>query len=113
MYHSYKRFNADKYEKDLSCAPFHVGEVFDNIDDCYWYYETLLKEIANGNAPLKVKTIGHAQVPYMNGELRGAINCKNMLRRKFYKNRNCANWELYRRHRKYDLKLRRKVCLYI
>ncbi len=27
MYRSYKMFNSDKYEKDLSCAPFHVGEV--------------------------------------------------------------------------------------
>ncbi len=56
------RFNADKYEKDLSCVLFHVGEVFDNIDDSYWYYETLLKEIANEHAPLKVKTIRHEQV---------------------------------------------------
>ncbi len=63
----------------------NVGEVFDNIDDPYWYCETLLTEIANEHASLKVKTIRHAQVPYRNAELRRATNHKNILIRKFDK----------------------------
>ena len=38
IYRTYKIFDAEKYNYDLSCAPFHVDGVFDGIDDSYWYY---------------------------------------------------------------------------
>ncbi len=108
MYRTYKKFDTEKYNYDLLCAPFHVGEIFDSIDDSYWYYETLVKGIVDEHAPMKCKTVRHNQVPYMNGQLRRAINYKNMLKRRFERNKNSISWDLYRKHRNYVLKLRRK-----
>lgn len=107
MYRSYKNFNEIMYYKDLLSAPFHVGEIFDSIDDSYWFCEQLWTGIMNEHAPLKRKTVRHAQVPYMNGELRKAINYKNMLRRKFERNKSSVNWQHYRKHRNYVVRLRK------
>ena len=41
-YRSYKKSIEIKYECELQCAPFHVAEIIDDVDDTYWYHETLL-----------------------------------------------------------------------
>ncbi len=33
IYRSYKTLNAEAYNADLAQAPFHVMEIFDDIDD--------------------------------------------------------------------------------
>ena len=37
---------------DLSMIPFNIVEIFDDIDDSYWVYETLVKDIINEQDPL-------------------------------------------------------------
>ena len=59
-------------------------------------------------APVKTRTVKYHNVPYMNGELRRAINVRNMLRRKYYKLKSLANWERYRKQRNLVVKLRKK-----
>ncbi len=93
---TYKTFDAEIYNYDLSCAPFHADGIFDGIDDSYWYCESLLKGIIDEHAPLKCKIVRHNQVPYMNSQLRRAINYMNKLTRRFEKYKNSSNWELYR-----------------
>ena len=83
----------------LYVAPFHVSEIFDEVDDAYWMCSTLLQEIVNEHAPIKQKTIKGNHIPYMNGELRRAINVKRMLKRKFTKCNSNMNWVKYRKQR--------------
>ncbi len=37
FYRSYKHFNVESYRQDLRAIPFHVSEVFDSVDDSYWF----------------------------------------------------------------------------
>ena len=67
------------------------------VDDAYWMCSTLLQEIVNEHAPIKQKTIKGNHLPYMNGELRRAINVKRMLKRKFTKCNSNMNWDKYRK----------------
>jgi hypothetical protein len=62
--------------------PYNVTSIFDDINDSYWMWDKLTMEIVDEHAPLKIKTVRGNRVPYMNGELRRAINVKNMLKRK-------------------------------
>ena len=110
MYRSYKRFDEDAYVNDLSNVPYHVCDIFDDVDDAYWFYETLTKQVIEEHAPLKKKVIKNNQAPYMNGPLRKAINVKNMFRRKFYKCKSSANWEIYRQHRN-NVTEQRRSCM--
>ena len=87
----------------LSVAPFHVSEIFDEVDDAYWMLCTLLQEIT-----IKQKTITGNHIPFMNGELRRAINVKRMLKRKFTKCNSNMNWDKYRKQRNIVTKLLKK-----
>ena len=108
QYRSYKHFNLDSFQHDLSMVPYHVTDIFDDIDDSYWLWNELTMQIVNSHAPIKYKTIKGKRVPYMNGELRKAINVRNMLKRKFDKYKNTENWIKYRNHRNLVTRLRKK-----
>ena len=73
-YRSYKKFKDDDFQYHVSCIPFHVTEVFDDIDDQYWAYCHLLSNILDDHAPLKQRTIKQKQVPYMNSVLSAPLN---------------------------------------
>ena len=45
--------------QDLSFVPFHIADIFDDINDEYWVYETLFKDVINEHAPLKTRRIKH------------------------------------------------------
>ena len=107
-YRSYTNFHREDYLYDLCTAPFHVSEIFDDIEDAYSFWDTLMRGIVDEHAPLKQRKIKGNSTPYMNGELRRAINVKNMLTRKYDKCNSIANWENYRKHRNLVTKLRKK-----
>jgi hypothetical protein len=48
MYRSYRHFNNENYNTDLE--QFHVGEIFDDYDDMYYFNEKLMLSIMNEHA---------------------------------------------------------------
>ena len=44
-YRSYKNFDDDQFKFDLSVAPFHVADIFDDIEDTAWFTSKLLNDI--------------------------------------------------------------------
>jgi len=107
-YRSYKHFDQAKFIQELSEAPYHVGDIFDDIDDSYSFFHKLTMDIVDKFAPMKTKQIKGKRIPYMNSELRKAINVKNMVKRKYYKCKNNENWLRYRSHRNTVTNLRKK-----
>ena len=73
------------FQNDVDSIPFHVCNIFDDIDDAYWI--KLFMSILDEQAPIKPKTV-KGQVPYMNSKLRKAINQRNVWRGKYFRNRN-------------------------
>ena len=83
--------------QDLQRAPLHIAGIFDDIDDSYWAYETLVREIVDEHAPQKQKYPKKESPPFMNSELRRAIYKKKMLFNKHKKYKGKTNWENYRK----------------
>ncbi len=108
MYRSYKKFDRDRYIKDIDNIPFYVSEVFDCIDDAYWFCNELLRNVVEDHAPIKPRIIIHNQVSYMNSALRKAINVRNMLKRKYDRCSTTERWEKYRIQRNLAVKLRKR-----
>jgi len=108
IYRSYKKFSEEAFVKDLSYIPFGICNVFDDVDDAMWAYNVLLNDVVDVHAPVKSKILRKPQLPYMNGELRRAINVKAMLRRKFNKCRSIHTWSLYKCQRNLVTSLKRK-----
>ena len=52
-YRSHKNFNELDYLYQLSTAPFHVAEIFESVDDSYWFFNKLLTDIVDEHAPVK------------------------------------------------------------
>ena len=105
-YRSYKSFKQEEYIADLEFAPFHVAGIFDDIDDAVWFHDTILKEIIDRHAPKKRRRERPNQAPFMNGELRRAINFKRTLRKRCKKYK--GQWEAYRVQRNKVTALRKQ-----
>ena len=58
---------------DLHRVHFQVATVFEDANDCYWAYETLLMDIVDEHAPKKQKYPKKESQPFINSELRRAI----------------------------------------
>ena len=58
-------------------APFHIIDIFDDVDDMLYAFEQLYTEILNEDAPLKQAVIRRNQVPYITEEWRKEIRYRN------------------------------------
>ena len=97
MYRSFKAFVDDYFICDL----YHLLESlnFDNkdaINTCVKHFVDCLDDIVNYHAPLKTKTIGKNNVPYMNSEWRRMMYKMNMMRNIKNKHPCPENYEQYR-----------------
>ena len=107
-YRSYKHFNEEQFVDELSRVPYHVAEIFDDVDDSYWFFNSLTMQIVDDHAPVKTKIIKGKRIPYMNSELRKSTNVKNMLKRKYDKCKNKTNWLRFRTQRNIVTNMRKK-----
>ena len=73
-YRSMKHFQQEDYTRDLSNVPFHVCDIFDDVDDITWAQRHLLSSVIDIHAPLKQRYLRSNQIPCMNGQLRKAIH---------------------------------------
>ena len=64
-FRSYKNFDECHFKESLSMAPWHVGEIFDEIDDQAYYWSTLLRNVIDDQLPLKKMRVRDKDVPYM------------------------------------------------
>lgn len=99
QYRSYKNFDEKDFQKDIECAPWHVGGIFDDLDDKYWYFNTLLNDLMDHHVPLKSKTIRPKQPVFMNSKLRKCVNRKAQLYNLKCKYPTKANFDKYRKIR--------------
>ena len=84
-YRSFHHFNDSDFLYDVSSVPFHVAEIFDDVDDMAWYTSTLIIDVVDFHAPMKSKFVKCNPVPYMNSQLRKALYARSMARNKFKK----------------------------
>ena len=87
VYRSMKHFCDKSFQNDFDKVPFHICNIFEDIDHIYWAQNMLFTSVFNEHAPLKVKSINKPQVPYMNLELRKAMHNRNMWRGKHFRNK--------------------------
>ena len=105
-FRSCTNFKEADFIQDVHQAPLHIADIFEDVNDSYWAYQSLLKEVVNTLS--KQKYPKKDPPPFMNGELRRAIYKKRMLHNKYKKFRNNFNWEAYRKQRNHVTKLRKQ-----
>ena len=94
--------------QDISSAPWRVGEIFDSIDDQYFYWSALLNDVLQEHIPLRKKRVRSRDVPYMTDQWKDAIRKKRKYSKMFAKNPIDENLQLKRKWRNVATKLRRR-----
>ena len=84
-------------------------EVFDDIDDKQYVFESLYLDILIKRAPQKQAHIRGNQIPFMNKQWRKAIRHRNKLWKKFTHQRTDANYTKYKKQRKKCTSIRCKA----
>ena len=85
-----------------------MPHVFDGINDVYWAHDSLYRGVIDEHFPLKLKKRRKHGTPFMNSELRKAINFIKALRRKYLNNKCDKNWSKFAKQRNLVTKLKRQ-----
>ena len=88
-YQCMKHFSDQSFLEHIECMPFYFSEIFDDIDDVHWAQNHLLMSVIEHHAPLKTRFVKGKQLPYMNSDLRKAINQRHMWRSRHFRDRRC------------------------
>ena len=108
-YRSYKNVNVKDFCTDIGSIPFHILDVFDDINDKYWVYNSLISDVIDEHAPIKTRYIKGRSVPHMNSELRKAMYKKRMSQNAYWRYKgNPHLWEVYRQARNKFVKINRQ-----
>lgn len=65
--------------RDMQFVPFHIIDLFDELDDKVYAFEQLFLGVINEHAPMKQTMIRGNQVPYMTEQWRKAIRHRHKL----------------------------------
>ena len=75
-------------KNDLDEVPWHLGTIFETIDDQYYFWNKVVGDIINEHLPVKKMRVKDKDVPYMTSESKKAIRQKRKFARKFAKERS-------------------------
>ena len=66
-YRNMKTFSPDKLHQDLQLVPYawSVCDIFDDVDDRYYVWNSLFTEVVNDHAPLKTRRCKKSEVPWI------------------------------------------------
>ena len=105
----YKTFKRDEFLNDLQSIPFSVIDIFDDVNDKLFVFESLYMDVVNKHAPLKRVHLRGNQVPFMTKQWRQEIRYRNRLWKKYLKERTDENYCKYKAQRNVCTRLRRKA----
>ena len=64
-FRSCKNFDHEHYKQLFSSAPWHVGQLFDDVDDQAYVWNALINNILDEVAPVKKVRVREKDLPYM------------------------------------------------
>lgn len=76
---TFKNFDPEHYKQLLYSAPWHVGQLFDDVDDQAYVWNVLM----NNMAPVKKMNVREKDVPYMTHHWKSAIRAERKANDKY------------------------------
>ena len=106
-FRNYKNCDMEVFTNELATAPWHVGDLFDDVDDQEFYWKTMMNDIVDECFPLKKMRVRSKDVPYMTTSWKNAIRAKRRAAAKYYNDKSAHNWEVKQRCRNEATRQRR------
>ena len=93
---SFKTFDKDSFQADLSTLPFSVSYVFDDPDDVYWCWHQLYDQVLDAHAPkITVKKRPSPAGVFITDEIRKTMRDRDKQKKRYYRSRNLLEGEKY------------------
>ena len=97
---NYKHIDSARIKQELESVPWHIISLFDDVDDCLWCWNYLLKDVISDHVKTRKVKVRSNNQPWMNGDIRKAINNRYKLLKKARQTpRNSENWSDYKKAR--------------
>lgn len=102
--------NPKPFQDDLKSVPWWICSVFEDVDDIAWAWENLFNDVVNCHVPTRRVEAGQRSLPWMNSEIRKAMNKRyKLLRLCDGSQASKKNWEVYKKARNDVTKLLAKI----
>lgn len=108
-YRSFKHYDKERFQKDVSMIPSHVADIFDDTDDQMWFLHKLFTETIDEHAPMKSMRVRGKISPYMTPEWRRAKQVKKKLYKDYKKQSTPESFSAYKKQRNICTAIRRKA----
>ena len=108
-FRSFKKFDCDKFKTHLSEVPWHVGDIFDDLDDRVYFWNTMMNSVIDEHLPAKKMRVRAKEVPHMTTNWKNAIRAKRRALANYLNNKSDLNWEKLRKCRNEATWERRKA----
>ena len=83
-FRSCKNLDGQAFKDDLATVPWHIAEVFDDVDDQSEFFSLLLKDFVDELMPWKRMRVRDGDVPYITTEWKEAIRRRTKAKIWFY-----------------------------
>ena len=80
----------------LSDIPWDTAYTFDDVNDIWCHWESLLKQAIDHHTPLKRVNLKSNHLPWINLAIQKQMRIRNLLYKKFHRIPTNENWNKYR-----------------
>ena len=93
---SFKHYSPIDFSNDVSLAPWSIVDVFDDVEDKLYAFDSLFTEILDRHAPVKTFKARCKPNPCVTNNIRGLMKTRDDLRKKAKKTNDPLSWTAYR-----------------
>jgi len=103
-----KNFDEQAFLSSLSDIPWDTAYTFDDVNDVWCHWESLLKQVIDHHGPLKRVNLKSNHLPWINPAIQKQKSIRNLLYKKFRRIPTNENWNKYRCQRNKVTALKRQ-----
>ena len=93
---SYKNYTHAKFIEDLGSVPFHIANIFDDLYDHVYAFNSLFLDVLNDHVPIKRVKIKSRPNPFITPEIRQLMRTRDNWHKRAIKTKDQLHWNTYR-----------------
>ena len=82
--------------EDLASAPFHIADIFDELEDQVYVFNSLFLGALNEHAPIRRVKLKSRPNPYITPEIRQLMRTRDKWHKSAIKTKDRLHWNAYR-----------------
>ena len=88
----YKNYTQAKFIEDLASTPFHIANIFDDLYDHVYVFNSLFRDVLNVHAPIKRVKIKSRPNPFITPEIRQLMRTQDNWHKRAIKTKEQLHW---------------------